>query len=284
MMEHGRDAEHTLHEKMSNELLTVPQWDLQHTAANYRMATDVAGLCKEIVVKSAINIAGKKYVRAEGWQAIATAHGCVASARDVERVEGGVRAVGEVRKVNDGIVIATAEGFVGDDEPMWQKRPEYAKRAMCQTRAISRACRSAFAHVVVLMDAGLSTTPAEEVPDGGFEEKFDKSAAVAAITAPVAKAQPADLLDTTQRDTHEAAEPQGWQDSVIHFGKNKGVRLGDLEPQQLRWYQKEWQPRPFRGRISDQDQSLRAALDQSMGKAPALTAEVLEEELEEVPF
>jgi hypothetical protein len=40
---------------------------------------------------------------------------------------------------------------------------------MAQTRAISRACRSAFAHVVVMMNAGLSTTPAEEVPYDGFD-------------------------------------------------------------------------------------------------------------------
>jgi RNase H-fold protein (predicted Holliday junction resolvase) len=33
---------------------------------------------------------------------------------------------------------------------------------MAQTRAISRVCRSAFAHCVVLIDADLSTTPAEE--------------------------------------------------------------------------------------------------------------------------
>jgi hypothetical protein len=41
---------------------------------------------------------------------------------------------------------------------------------MVQTRAISRACRSAFAHVVVLIDGNLSTTPAEEVPEGGFDD------------------------------------------------------------------------------------------------------------------
>lgn len=80
----------------------------------------------------------------------------------------------------DGQVIATGEGFVGEDEPTWYggqsrgktlpKRPDYAIRAMAQTRAISRACRSAFAHVVVMIDAGLSTTPAEEVPEGGFVE------------------------------------------------------------------------------------------------------------------
>ena len=36
---------------------------------------------------------------------------------------------------------------------------------------MSRAARSAFAHVVVLMDTGLDTTPAEEVPAEGFEGK-----------------------------------------------------------------------------------------------------------------
>lgn len=29
-------------------------------------------------------------------------------------------------------------------------------------------------------------------------------------------------------------------DQVIHFGKNKGVKLGDLTPAQLRWYAIEW--------------------------------------------
>jgi hypothetical protein len=41
---------------------------------------------------------------------------------------------------------------------------------MAQTRAISRACRSAFAFVVTMMDAGLETTPAEEVPSEGFSD------------------------------------------------------------------------------------------------------------------
>ncbi len=151
---------------MSNELTTI-----QSTGpALFRASTDAAGLCKEIVVATARNIQGRKYVQVEGWQAIAIAHGCVASAGSVERVEGGYRAIGKVIRMDSGQEIATAEGFVGDDESMWAKRPEYARRAMAQTRAISRACRSAFAHVVVMMNAGLSTTPAEEVPPGGFDD------------------------------------------------------------------------------------------------------------------
>jgi hypothetical protein len=160
----------------------------------YRTSTEAAELCREMVVASAMEIDKRKYVRVEGWQAIAIAHGCTASARDVERIEGGVRAIGEVRRMSDGAVIAEAEGFVGEDEPTWfggeslvnewangrktgkkvvkvlPKRADYAIRAMAQTRAISRACRSAFAHVVVMMNAGLSTTPAEEVPAGGFDD------------------------------------------------------------------------------------------------------------------
>lgn len=158
----------------------------------YRQSTDAAGLCRDIVLQTAKPIQGRQFVSVEGWQAIAIAHGCAAGARDVERIDGGVRAIGEVRRMSDGQVIATAEGFVGEDEPVWfggtmkkwkwgqkrgekvwydetmPKRADYAIRAMAQTRAISRACRSAFAHVVVMIDAGLSTTPAEEVPDGGF--------------------------------------------------------------------------------------------------------------------
>jgi len=152
---------------------------VQSNAEAYRASTDAASLCRDIVVAAATTIQGRRYVSVEGWQAIAVAHGCAAGAEDVEAVEGGVRARGVVRRMSDGVIISTAEGFVGEDEPTWYggqvrgktlpKRPDYAIRAMAQTRAISRACRSSFAHVVLLMNAGLSTTPAEEVPHEGFD-------------------------------------------------------------------------------------------------------------------
>ena len=155
-------------------------------AAMYRLSTDAASLCREIVLATASNIQGRRYVQVEGWQACALAHGCAASSGNVTRHEdGSISATGKVIRIDTGTVISSAEGYVGADEPTWfggtvtdkwgktktlPKRPDYAIRAMAQTRAISRACRSAFAHVVVMMNAGLSTTPAEEVPDGGFDE------------------------------------------------------------------------------------------------------------------
>lgn len=160
-----------------NELVRI-----ESNVEAYRASTEAAALCKEIVAATASTIQGRKYVSVEGWQAVARAHGCAAGARDVERVDGGVRAIGEVRDIHTGALIATAEGFVGEDEPTWfggdngrgrnlPKRADYAIRAMAQTRAMSRACRSAFAHVVVMMNAGLQTTPAEEVPAEGFDRE-----------------------------------------------------------------------------------------------------------------
>lgn len=135
-----------------------------------RLSTDVAGACKEIVSRTAQKIQGRKYVRVEGWMAIATAHGCTLSACDVRQIEGGISARGLVRRISDGVLLGEAEGFVGDDEKTWSARTLHARRAMAQTRAMSRAARSVFAHVVVLMDAGLETTPAEEM-DNLHEEK-----------------------------------------------------------------------------------------------------------------
>lgn len=246
-----------------NDQLTVQQ---PATAELYRQSTDVAGVCREIVVRTAMTIQGRKYVRVEGWQSIATAHGCCASARDVEMVGGGFRAIGEIRNIQTGHVIATAEGFVGEDEPTWfggvtaggktlPKRPDYAIRAMCQTRAISRACRTAFAHVVVLMDAGLSTTPAEEVPEGGFEDA--RQVQEPSAPAPAAKTAPR---------AAESPKKGGWRDVAIHFGKNKGILLGSLSVKSLQWYAENCYPaKAYKGSVEPDAQRLADALQDAAG-------------------
>ena len=171
-----------------------------------RKATDVAEVCRRTVLVTTVNIKGKRYVQAEGWMTIAVAHGCVLSAVNIEKVDGGIRAIGQVRNNATGAVVAEAEGFVGDDEPTWSSRPEYARRAMAQTRAMSRAARSAFAHVVVMIDAGLSTTPAEEVPNEGFEEK-----------------QQYQNQNFTQRDTLSTSSDNCWTGKVIDVETFEGI-------------------------------------------------------------
>lgn len=64
-------------------------------------------------------------------------------------------------------MITTAYGFVGDDEPMWKNRAQFAREGMSQTRALSRAWKHRYDYVVVLMGSQYSTTPAEEMGSEG---------------------------------------------------------------------------------------------------------------------
>jgi hypothetical protein len=208
-----------------------------------RRASDVAGVCRDIVMKTAQTIQQRKYVRVEGWQSIAVAYGCVASARDVEVVPGGVRAIGEVRRMSDGQVIATAEGFVGDDEKTWAARPMYARRAMAQTRSISRACRSAFAFVVTLIDEKLSTTPAEEMdgivvegsvtppaPTGaaGLKAKLSGPPPMPPHTVLGVAAQAAEPTPTTP--------PSHDREFIMPFANKTNEPLHKLSEKSLRWF------------------------------------------------
>lgn len=196
---------------MSTEISTVETTAL----ASHRAATNAAGLCRELVVKTASKIQGKRYVQVEGWQAIANTFGCVASARNVERIEGGFRATGQVIRLSDGKVLAEAEGFVGDDEKTWASRPVFARRAMAQTRAMSRACRSAFAFVVTLMDAGLETTPAEEMTHVDAEPVVVRSKGT--------KSQ--DVGDGITVHHVESFEPPATHKPQIHTDERGVVRL-----------------------------------------------------------
>lgn len=259
-------------------------------SALYRQSTNIAGLCKEIVLKSAVTIQGRKYVRVEGWMSIATAHGCIATIKSVEEIPTGVLAVAEIRRQSDGCVLTTAEGFVGKDESTWYggeverwnrsagklekvtmpKRLDYAIRAMAQTRAVSRACRTAFAHVVVLMDAGLDTTPAEEANEGLDDEGLQNVTPKAdpKPSRPEMQADPLKEAGETNSDlesreiTKEQLAEGRWKEVVIHFGTNyKGKKLGELSTAQLRGWMN-WQPKPFGNKgVSEDDRILRLALD-----------------------
>ena len=272
------------YDNLKKALMETTQLAKNEAAAEvalYRQSTNIAGLCKDIVLKSAVDIQGRKYVRVEGWMSIATAHGCIATIKSVENTADGVVAVAEIRRQSDGQLLTTAEGFVGRDEPTWYggevtrwnkfkneevtqkmpKRADYAIRAMAQTRAISRACRTAFAHVVVLMDAGLETVPAEEM---GVDDEPINVTGTATHAPAGASADPGSNPDLEEKPvTKETLAKGGWKFVVIHFGTNyKGKALGDLSSAQLKgWFN--WQPKLFgtQKEFSKNDVILRMALD-----------------------
>ena len=233
---------------MSTEIVTTNEAALEMQKTN-----NVAAVCRDIVTKTAIEIQGKKYVQVEGWQSIATAHGCVAGSEAPHYIsdgpDKGYQAKGFITHIASGNVISTAYGFVGDDEVTWANRPAYAKKAMAPTRAISRACRSAFAHVVVLMEEGLEVTPAEEVPAGGFTDNYNPTSA---------KQHTKDIVAANAGSDH-------WSAMAIPFGKNKGKTLGELSPNSIKWYWEKYQPKEYpegSGKFTDGDIALRKALDE----------------------
>lgn len=283
-------------------------------SALFRQATDVAHLCREIVLKCVVVIGERRYVKVEGWMAISVAHGCIASIKSVEMVPGeGVKCVAEIRRIEDQAILASAEGFVGMDEPDWyggevtrlnkrkrppveetmmvKKRPDYAIRAMAQTRGISRVLRAGFSHVLVLIDHKLETIPANEITDldhpgddddgdrpqrpDHFPKSSEKKTAAAGASATAAASTPAPAGSEAggKKEVHVPREEslhlreqfrgRKWEQREIHFGdKSKGKRLGELSAGSLKWWINDWQPRQLGTRpIPQEDWLLRAALD-----------------------
>ena len=66
---------------------------------------------------------------------------------------------------------------------------------------------------------------------------------------------------------------------IVPFGKNKGVTLGELPENSLSWYIKEYQPKPYNGKISEKDEAFRNALDTIRDSRSSP-----EETSDEVPF
>ena len=260
----------------------------ENPAELMRVSSDVAGVCKAIVTRTAVSIQGKKYVQVEGWQSIATAQGCMAGACEPMKVDGGVQAKGFVRRMSDGIELSSGYGFVGDDEKAWANRPEYARRAMAQTRAISRACRSAFAHVVVLIDANLSTTPAEEVPKEGFvNAKPVNNVAEPKPAPPEPVKRGREMIKPRSETVPVDVEPvvgevPAWKLVTLGFGKHKGLTIAELleeDEQYAHWLDQKWEPKlRDDGQMWDSDRELKAALEIGLGGGLA------PDEKDDVPF
>lgn len=69
---------------------------------------------------------------------------------------------------------------------------------------------------------------------------------------------------------------------IIPFGKNKGATLGSLAKNSLDWYIKEYQPKPYNGKISDKDIALREALDLIRDSRESEKVEIISSD--DVPF
>lgn len=127
-------------------------------------------------------IQGKEYVQVEGWSTLAAQYGLVPSIAWSRPLDGGgFEAQAELRRMDNGTVVATAQAECGTfEDGVWPTRAAYAQRSMAETRAASKVCRIALSWVMVL--AGYSATPAEEVPSEGFSGAASNKSADRIIT------------------------------------------------------------------------------------------------------
>ncbi len=117
-----------------------------------------------------------------------------------------------------------------------------------------------------LVDAVLTATAASDIFTQDLED----------ITANLAAASPSPVVTTIFTQTLPNAEATAVEAEVvddgppadfrfvrIHFGKNRGMELHELTPQQLHWYEENWKPtKQATHRISREDRTLINALNE----------------------
>ena len=139
-----------------------------------------------------------------------------------------------------------------------------------------------------LVDAVLTATAASDI----FTQDLEDITANLAATAPVPVAAPAaeapapaaTVVHATDKEEVSAdagddfVEPAGhdFRETRIHFGKNRGLMLSELTPQQVHWYETDWMPKKeINGPTSVEDLALMNALKayrdwRGHGSKPAL--------------
>lgn len=89
---------------------------------------------------------------------------------------------------------------------------------------------------------------------------------------------PDDMLPPSQRRNKPKADPpvtveeipasieydEPWKNTIIHFGKAKGMKLGAMTPTQIQWFQETWLPNKEKNGHDPQDEPLMNAILQSM--------------------
>lgn len=230
---------------MSQEIMNQERYSqLADPTALHRRSVEIANAVREGVLGQTIEIQGKKYIQSPGWAMMANAFGFVVSGGEVKKEGEGFVAKAYLKRVDNGVVVAEAEGFCDRTEPRWKSAPEYAVRSMAQTRAASKVCKMALASCVPLMGVkNLSVTPAEEVPEGGFASSYATTAPVKIVSATKGSIEASpklvvvkeeeelkkDFAKAIVRESAPKEDPNApLRDMTLNYGKYKGMTLRQI--------------------------------------------------------
>ncbi len=158
-------------EVVGGELVTLEQHGVSLFGTNdpvetMQKAGDVAAALKDVLVKQNMTttIRGKTHVNVEGWTTLGSMLGIVPVIVWTREIDGGWEARAEARTMTGHVVGAAEAMCVAAEGGNWgPKATSNARRAMAQTRAMSRALRGPLGFVVTL--AGYQATAPEEMPE-----------------------------------------------------------------------------------------------------------------------
>lgn len=127
------------------------------------------------------------------------------------------------------------------------------------------------------------------VHDGGKHQGKTKNGTKFRWDPPSIDGAKAASLDQYEEPTPRQAAPVvsapagdgDWRSVLIPFGKQQGKSLGSLPSASLKWWQDNYQPKPYKGSISPKDKAFRDALDASLGVTSAPAFETPDDD---VPF
>ncbi len=132
---------------------------------------------------------------------------------------------------------------------------------MCTKRALVAA---------ILTATAASDIFVQDLDDDPDDLPEDAKPKPEAKTTPAKKTEPAkDAPKDPLKEPAKAPEGKapeaagGWKEVAIHFGKNKGIKLGALEDNSLNWYIENFEPKEYNGKFQQNDLDLRAALNQA---------------------
>ena len=163
-----------------------------------------------------------------------------------------------VKKVNgQGWIVAQGGEKIETDNPADSYNTVLKmakKRALVDAVLTTTAASDIFTQDLEEVSASLATMqPAAEV----------RSPAAVPATASVAAELPSAPSAPASGDETSSSEvtPMDFRHTQIHFGKNRGLTLADLSPQQIHWYETEWKPKKeVEGPCDEGDKTLVAGL------------------------
>ncbi|NBW16695.1 MAG: hypothetical protein EBR82_52830, partial [Caulobacteraceae bacterium] len=134
-----------------NTQIATTETQIADPVVRHKTNLALAKAVRDSVEQETIEVCGQRYIKNPGWLIMAGAAGYVVSGGEVKREGEGFIAKAYLRRSDNGVIVAEAEGFCSKDEKRWKHADEYAVRSMAQTRAASKVCKMALAACVPLM-------------------------------------------------------------------------------------------------------------------------------------